>query len=45
MGEAARTRVAEKFTVERMVAETAAVYERVVGKPHAADIARQPAHD
>jgi L-malate glycosyltransferase len=45
MGEAARTRVAEKFTVERMVAETAAVYERVVGRPHAADIARQPAHD
>jgi L-malate glycosyltransferase len=45
MGEAARTRVAEKFTVERMVAETAAVYERVAGRPHAADIARQPAHD
>jgi glycosyltransferase involved in cell wall biosynthesis len=45
MGEAARTRVAERFTVERMVAETAAVYERVVGRPHAADIARQPAHD
>jgi L-malate glycosyltransferase len=45
MGEAARSRVAEKFTVERMVAETAAVYERVVGKTHAADIARQPAHD
>jgi L-malate glycosyltransferase len=45
MGEAARTRVAERFTVERMVAETAAVYERVAGRPHAADIARQPAHD
>jgi L-malate glycosyltransferase len=45
MGEAARTRVAEWFTVERMVAETAAVYERVAGRPHAADIARQPAHD
>src|SRR5262245_26577510 len=45
MGEAARARVAEKFTVERMVAETAAVYERVAGRPHAADIARQPAHD
>jgi L-malate glycosyltransferase len=45
MGEAARTRVAEKFTVERMVAETAAVYERVADRPHAADIARQPAHD
>ena len=45
MGEAARTRVAERFTVERMIAETAAVYERVAGRPHAADIARQPAHD
>jgi glycosyltransferase involved in cell wall biosynthesis len=45
MGEAARARVAERFTVERMVAETAAVYERVAGRPHAADIARQPAHD
>jgi L-malate glycosyltransferase len=45
MGEAARTRVADRFTVERMVAETAAVYERVAGRPHAADIARQPAHD
>jgi L-malate glycosyltransferase len=45
MGEAARTRVAERFTVERMVAETAAVYERVAGRPHAADIARQPAPD
>jgi L-malate glycosyltransferase len=45
MGEAGLARVAERFTVERMVAETAAVYARVAGKPHAADIARQPAHD
>jgi glycosyltransferase involved in cell wall biosynthesis len=45
MGEAGRARVAERFTVERMVSETAAVYERVVGKPHAADIARRPAPD
>ena len=45
MGEAGLARVAERFTVERMVAETAAVYARVAGTPHAADIARQPAHD
>src|SRR5262245_45075717 len=45
MGEAARIRVADRFTVERMVAETAAVYARVAGRPHAADIARLPAHD
>ena len=43
MGEAGRAHVAERFTVERMVAETAAVYERVAGTPHAADIARRPA--
>lgn len=45
MGEAGLARVADRFTVERMVAETAAIYARVAGKPHAADIARQPAHD
>ena len=45
MGEAGFARVNERFTVERMVAETAAVYERVAGRPHAADSARQPARD
>jgi L-malate glycosyltransferase len=43
MGEAGLARVSARFTVERMVAETAAVYARVAGTPHAADIARQPA--
>jgi glycosyltransferase involved in cell wall biosynthesis len=45
MGAAGRVRVADLFSVERMVEETAAVYARVAGRPHAADIARQPAHD
>ena len=45
MGAAGRARVADRFSVERMVEETAAVYARVAGRPHAADIARQPAHD
>jgi len=35
MGEAGFARVQERFTVERMVAETAAVYARVAGKPRA----------
>ena len=35
----------ERFTVERMVAETAAVYARVAGTPHAADTARPAARD
>ena len=43
MGEAGLARVRERFTVERMVAETAAVYARVAGRPHAADTARPPA--
>jgi glycosyltransferase involved in cell wall biosynthesis len=43
MGEAGRTRVGERFTVERMVAETAAVYARVAGTRHAADTASRPA--
>jgi glycosyltransferase involved in cell wall biosynthesis len=45
MGEAARAHVAERFTVERMVEGTAAVYESVAGRPHAADTAHQPVHD
>jgi glycosyltransferase involved in cell wall biosynthesis len=34
-------RVQRHFTVEQMVAETAAVYARVVGQPHAAELSRQ----
>ena len=37
-----KARVEERFTVERMVDDTAAVYSRVAGAPHAADIARRP---
>jgi L-malate glycosyltransferase len=43
MGDAGRARVEARFTVERMVAETAAVYERLAGKPHEEDTARLPA--
>ncbi len=43
MGEAGFARVNEKFTVERMVAGTAAVYARVAGTPHVTDTERQPA--
>jgi len=39
MGEAGFARVRERFTVERMVSETAAVYAHVAGRPHAADTA------
>ena len=39
MGEAGLARVRARFTVERMVAETAAVYARVAGTPHAVDTA------
>ena len=38
MGEAGFARVQARFTVDRMVAETAAVYARVAGRGHAADI-------
>ena len=37
MGEAGRARVNARFTVERMVAETAAVYARVADTPHVVD--------
>ena len=39
MGEAGLARVRERFTVERMVAATAAVYARVAGRGHVADSA------
>jgi len=45
MGAAGLARVNERFTVEKMVAGTAAVYERVAGTGHAADTARPPAAD
>jgi glycosyltransferase involved in cell wall biosynthesis len=40
MGGAGFDRVSERFTVERMVVETANVYARVAGIPHAAGTAR-----
>jgi glycosyltransferase involved in cell wall biosynthesis len=40
MGGAGLVRVKARFTAERMVAETAAVYARLAGRPHAADTAR-----
>jgi glycosyltransferase involved in cell wall biosynthesis len=43
MEEAGLARVQARFTVERMVAETAAVYARVAGTRHAADTAHPPA--
>jgi glycosyltransferase involved in cell wall biosynthesis len=39
MGDAGLARVRARFTVERMVAETAAVYGRAAGKPHVRDTA------
>ncbi len=45
MGDRGFARVNEKFTVERMIAETAEVYERVAGTRRAADTARQPGDD
>ncbi len=44
LGAAGRARVLERFTVERMVAETAAVYARVAGTPHAGDTASPAAN-
>ena len=43
MGAAGLARVQARFTVERMVMETAAVYARVAGRRHAADTAHLPA--
>ena len=45
MGEAGFARLAERFTVERMVAQTAEVYARVAGRRDAADEAGRPAGD
>jgi glycosyltransferase involved in cell wall biosynthesis len=45
MAAAGFERVSARFTVERMVAETANVYARVAGTPHAADTARPAARD
>jgi glycosyltransferase involved in cell wall biosynthesis len=42
MGDAGFARVNEKFTVERMIAGTAAVYARVAGRPHVVDTESQP---
>jgi glycosyltransferase involved in cell wall biosynthesis len=43
MGEAGLARVSQRFTVDRMVAETAGVYERVAGRRRARGSARPPA--
>src|SRR5580765_8456719 len=43
MGDAGFARVNERFTVERMVSETADVYARVAGRPHVAGTESPPA--
>ena len=43
MGDRGFARVNEKFTVERMIAGTAAVYARVAGTPHVVDTESPPA--
>jgi glycosyltransferase involved in cell wall biosynthesis len=42
MGDAGFARVNERFTVERMVSETAGVYERVARRPHIAGAEQPP---
>lgn len=42
MGEAGFARVRERFTVERMVEQTSAVYARVAGRHHVEDTASPP---
>jgi glycosyltransferase involved in cell wall biosynthesis len=44
MGTAGFARLRAKFTVEKMVAGTVAVYERVAGRPRATDTASPSAH-
>ena len=43
MGDAGFARVRERFTVERMIEQTASVYARVGGRHHEADTASPPA--
>jgi glycosyltransferase involved in cell wall biosynthesis len=45
MGAAGLERVSRRFTLERIVAGTAAVYSRVAGRPHAADTVNLSARD
>jgi glycosyltransferase involved in cell wall biosynthesis len=45
MGAAGHERLKERFTVERMISATVSVYERVAGRPHAADTANLPVRD
>ena len=42
MGDAGFARVNDRFTVERMVSETAGVYVRVAGRPHVAGTESPP---
>jgi len=42
MGDAGFARVNERFTVDRMVSETAAVYARVASRPHLAGTEAPP---
>ncbi len=44
MGDAGLARVRSRFTVERMVAETARIYARVAGTPHVTDIESPAVH-
>ena len=44
-GAAGLSRVRERFTVERMIAETAGVYARVAGRRHVRDTAHRPVSD
>jgi glycosyltransferase involved in cell wall biosynthesis len=43
MGEAGLARANERFTVERMVSETASVYARIASRPHIAGTESPPA--
>jgi glycosyltransferase involved in cell wall biosynthesis len=45
MGDAGAARLRERFTLERMVRETAAVYARVAGRRRAADSSGPPPND